>query len=124
MSSLEVSPLSRDSRLLLSQKNHHQQFTGKRERFAATNHCPPVTPLFKGRRQILERLSAFFCARSGKERLRRREFLLYGMGGSGKSQIALKFAEKSRKRSVCPEESQSFFFFFSSRCMSDIIRSD
>jgi Holliday junction resolvasome RuvABC ATP-dependent DNA helicase subunit len=76
-------------------------FADQRERFAAINHCQPVTPLFKGRRQILERLSAYFCARSGEGR-QRREFLLYGMGGSGKSQIALKFADEYGKRSVLP----------------------
>jgi phage/plasmid-associated DNA primase len=49
----------------------------------------------------LERLSAYFCVRSGEGR-RRREFLLYSMGGSGKSQIALKFAEEYGQRSVLP----------------------
>jgi Holliday junction resolvasome RuvABC ATP-dependent DNA helicase subunit len=67
--------------------------------FSTINHCPPVTPLFKGRRRILERLSAYFCARDGGMH-RRREFLLYGMGGSGKSQIALKFAEECEERWV------------------------
>jgi hypothetical protein len=65
--------------------------------FTTINHCPPVTPLFKGRRRILERLSAYFCARDSGVR-RRREFLLHGMGGSGKSQIALKFAEECEDR--------------------------
>jgi adenylylsulfate kinase-like enzyme len=31
---------------------------------------------------------------------RRREFLLYGLGGSGKSQIAMKFAEENKERLV------------------------
>jgi phage/plasmid-associated DNA primase len=45
----------------------------------------------------LERLHAYFCPRPAEVRLRR-EFLLYGMGGSGKSQIALKFAEECEQR--------------------------
>ncbi len=63
------------------------------------NHCPPVTALFKGRQGILQRLDAFFCPRASGER-HQREFLLYGMGGSGKSQIALKFAEVYEQRWV------------------------
>jgi hypothetical protein len=61
------------------------------------NNCPPVTALFKGRQGILERLDAYFGPRASGER-HRREFLLYGMGGSGKSQIALKFAEAYEER--------------------------
>jgi hypothetical protein len=48
----------------------------------------------------LERLSAYFWARDGDAVRRRREFLLYGMGGSGKSQIALKFAQEYGQRLV------------------------
>jgi hypothetical protein len=55
-----------------------------------TRHA--VSSLFKGRRQILETLSNFFMPRADGKNLRR-EFLLHGMGGAGKSQIALKFAE-------------------------------
>ncbi len=51
--------------------------------------------LFKGRRSILEQLSAYFSAQ-GSGPHRRREFLLHGLGGSGKSQIASKFAEECK----------------------------
>jgi hypothetical protein len=64
---------------------------------APINLCPPVTALFKGRQKILEQLDRYFCPRAGGVH-RWREFLLYGMGGSGKSQIALKFAELSEHR--------------------------
>ncbi len=60
-------------------------------------HCPPATALFKGRRTILGRLDAYFCLRASGV-YRRREFLLFGLGGSGKSQIALKFAEVCEQR--------------------------
>jgi primosomal protein N' len=56
-----------------------------------------VTALFKGRQHILERLSAYFSER-GDGGHPRREFLLHGVGGSGKSQIALKFAEDFKDR--------------------------
>ncbi len=56
-----------------------------------------VTPLFKGRQKILERLSEYFSAR-GDGGHPRREFLLHGVGGCGKSQIALKFAEDYEER--------------------------
>ncbi len=58
-----------------------------------------VTPLFKGRQQILERLSEYFNER-GDGGHPQRKFLLYGVGGCGKSQIALKFAEDFEDRSV------------------------
>jgi Holliday junction resolvasome RuvABC ATP-dependent DNA helicase subunit len=56
-----------------------------------------VSSLFQGRRQILEQLSAFFTPRESGKSLRH-EFLLYGMGGAGKSQIALKFEEEYEDR--------------------------
>ncbi len=78
---------------------------------APRNHCPPVTALFKGRRRILERLDAYFGPRPTGP-YRRREFLLHGMGGSGKSQIALKFAEMCEQRSV-PSLEEHFFLHLS-----------
>jgi hypothetical protein len=58
-------------------------------------HQPISSALFTGRTDILDRLQNFFTAR-GPGQHRRREFLLYGMGGAGKSQIALRFAEESK----------------------------
>jgi MoxR-like ATPase len=45
---------------------------------------------------IMEQLSAYFIPRENTMHSRR-EFLLHGMGGCGKSQIALKFAEEHEK---------------------------
>ncbi|KAK4181732.1 putative calcium-independent phospholipase A2-gamma [Triangularia setosa] len=52
---------------------------------------------FTGREDILDRLDRFFTKRDtgGKPR---RQFLLYGIGGAGKTQIALKFADLVEER--------------------------
>jgi hypothetical protein len=57
----------------------------------------PMTPSsmkFTGRRDYLTKLRAFFSAESDGP-FRRKSFLLYGMGGIGKTQICLKFAEEN-----------------------------
>lgn len=51
-----------------------------------------ATKFFTGRGEILEKLSLFFSKRENNL-VPRREFLLYGMGGVGKTQIALKFRQ-------------------------------
>jgi Holliday junction resolvasome RuvABC ATP-dependent DNA helicase subunit len=61
---------------------------------------------FTGRHDIRERLDAFFSPRNtgGKPR---REFLLFGMGGVGKSQIALQVAQDLEDRSAHSKPSKS-----------------
>lgn len=54
---------------------------------------------FTGRGDFLRTLEEFFTDEGPGQHLRR-EYLLYGMGGAGKTQIALKFAEKHRHRQV------------------------
>ena len=54
--------------------------------------------LFTGRGDYLERLSAYFSPRADSHP--RRLFLLYGVGGIGKTQISLKFAEENASQSV------------------------
>ena len=51
-----------------------------------------VSTFFTGRRSILGALSEWFSTAEPRAR-GKREFLLYGMGGMGKTQIALKFVE-------------------------------
>ncbi|KAF8544997.1 P-loop containing nucleoside triphosphate hydrolase protein, partial [Trichophaea hybrida] len=53
---------------------------------------------FTGREDILGRLSRRFFAPHGE--LSRRIFVLYGLGGSGKTQICLKFCERFKARYV------------------------
>jgi hypothetical protein len=49
---------------------------------------------FTGRRDYLTKLQTFFNAESDGPH-RRKSFLLYGMGGIGKTQICLKFTEEN-----------------------------
>src|ERR1700728_703461 len=52
------------------------------------------SPNFTGRRNYLTKLKDFFSAQSDGP-LRRKSFLLYGMGGIGKTQICLRFTEEN-----------------------------
>jgi hypothetical protein len=55
------------------------------------NNCPPPSRIFHGRRVILEQMHDFFEQDLDKQKI----YLLHGLGGSGKTQIALKFIQKS-----------------------------
>ncbi|KAF8670692.1 hypothetical protein AX14_005809, partial [Amanita brunnescens Koide BX004] len=59
---------------------------------------PPLPPqkhssaLFSGRGEYLQKLRDYFDSNVGGQR---KSFLLYGLGGIGKTQICLKFAEEN-----------------------------
>ncbi|KAJ7635211.1 hypothetical protein FB45DRAFT_1002577 [Roridomyces roridus] len=55
------------------------------------NECPPPSRIFQGRQRILQQMKAFFDDGLIKQHI----FLLHGLGGSGKTQIALKFIDDS-----------------------------
>ncbi|KAG9128366.1 hypothetical protein FRC07_000040 [Ceratobasidium sp. 392] len=57
-------------------------------------NCPPPSGLFTGRIAELEKLEA--CLVDGSKE--RRVFVLYGLGGAGKTQLALRFAEMHKDR--------------------------
>jgi hypothetical protein len=57
----------------------------------AVNHCPPPSRIFQGRQTILDALHQFFAQDTQKQKI----YVLYGLGGAGKTQIALKFIEES-----------------------------
>ena len=61
--------------------------------YKSYQHMPCHNVLFTGRRCYLERLWHYFDLRDSSRS--RRAFLLYGMGGAGKTQICLKFVEDS-----------------------------
>jgi hypothetical protein len=54
----------------------------------------PSSANFTGRRGYLTKLKDYFSLKPG-EPLHRKSFLLYGMGGIGKTQICLKFTEEN-----------------------------
>ncbi|KAJ6459265.1 hypothetical protein C8R45DRAFT_942293 [Mycena sanguinolenta] len=55
------------------------------------NNCPPASRIFHGRRTILNAMHHFFAQDSPKQKI----YVLYGLGGAGKTQTALKFIEES-----------------------------
>ncbi|KAJ6511055.1 hypothetical protein C8R45DRAFT_1068872 [Mycena sanguinolenta] len=56
----------------------------------AINHCPPPSQIFQGRQAILDSMHRFFTQDTGKQK----RYVLYGLGGAGKTQIALKFIKE------------------------------
>ena len=72
--------------------------------------CP--SPCFTGRKEILQKLDAFFAPRNSGG-MPRREVLLYGMGGVGKSEIAFKIAEVLKSRYVLAPCNQLLRFLHS-----------
>jgi hypothetical protein len=61
---------------------------------------PNPSALFTGHEDVLKRLMDHFVPQDQVDRCRKL-FLLYGMGGIGKTQICLKFVEKMAGRLVC-----------------------
>jgi GTPase SAR1 family protein len=55
---------------------------------------PPSSSFFTGRQRYLEKLKDYFGLQVNQQPVRRR-FLLYGMGGVGKTQICVKFIEEN-----------------------------
>ncbi|KAF8130025.1 hypothetical protein K438DRAFT_1695364 [Mycena galopus ATCC 62051] len=54
------------------------------------NHCPPPSRIFQGRREILDKMIHFFISNKGIQNI----YVLHGLGGTGKTQIALKFIKE------------------------------
>ena len=57
-------------------------------------HCPPPSRIFQGRRQILDQMHVFFTSNTDMQKI----YLLHGLGGAGKTQIALKFIKDLSSR--------------------------
>jgi hypothetical protein len=58
------------------------------------NCCPPPSRIFQGRQNILDKMQDFFSDGTGGQKI----YVLYGLGGAGKTQIALKFIKESASR--------------------------
>ena len=63
--------------------------------------CPPPVASFIGRNDILDKMRSYFDTDCACQRI----FVLYGLGGAGKSQLAFKFIEESKgKRYTNPSD--------------------
>jgi len=56
--------------------------------------CPPLVASFIGRNDILNKMRMYFDSGSKYQRI----FVLYGLGGAGKSQLAFKFIEECKSK--------------------------
>jgi len=56
--------------------------------------CPPPVASFIGRKDILDKMCRYFD--SDVNSACQHIFVLYGLGGAGKSQLAFKFIEESK----------------------------
>ncbi|KAJ7727617.1 P-loop containing nucleoside triphosphate hydrolase protein [Mycena metata] len=56
-----------------------------------TNNCPPASRIFQGREKILTKMQDYFAQDMGKQHI----YVLHGLGGAGKTQVALKFIQES-----------------------------
>ncbi|KAH7869828.1 P-loop containing nucleoside triphosphate hydrolase protein, partial [Lentinula edodes] len=62
-------------------------------------HCPTSTSKFTGREDILATLDLFFnSSLPNNSRGTQKCFLLYGLGGAGKTQVALEFQRRFKER--------------------------
>ncbi|TFK39135.1 P-loop containing nucleoside triphosphate hydrolase protein [Crucibulum laeve] len=59
---------------------------------------PHSSALFTGQRAHLDKLKGYFSPRNENDISPRRSFVLYGMGGIGKTQISLKFTEEAAQQ--------------------------
>ncbi|KAJ7473336.1 hypothetical protein FB451DRAFT_1467955 [Mycena latifolia] len=58
------------------------------------NNCPPPSRIFHGRQAVLAEMDQYFTHDAGKQHI----YVLYGLGGSGKTQIALQFIAQSASK--------------------------
>ncbi|KAJ7468128.1 hypothetical protein FB451DRAFT_389303 [Mycena latifolia] len=60
----------------------------------SVNNCPLPSRIFHGRQAIRAKMHQYFTEDLGKQHI----YVLYGLGGSGKTQIALKFIDESASK--------------------------
>ncbi|KAJ7872434.1 hypothetical protein B0H13DRAFT_2553410 [Mycena leptocephala] len=71
--------------------------------------CPPPSRIFQGRQDILAKMDEYFSKDIGETHT----YVLHGLGGSGKTEIALKFLEMTN-RYQAPRFTKQFFINASS----------
>ncbi|KAJ7191016.1 G-protein alpha subunit-domain-containing protein [Mycena pura] len=74
--------------------HHHVISATASEVLSEISSCPPASRIFHGRQIILESMEQFFASNQSEQQI----YVLYGLGGSGKTQIALKFIEQPKAR--------------------------
>jgi GTPase SAR1 family protein len=57
-----------------------------------------LSPVFTGRNEDLQRLTTAFAPCESPQHRHQRRFVLFGLGGSGKTQICLKYVQDYRER--------------------------
>ncbi|KAJ7819764.1 hypothetical protein B0H14DRAFT_1352067 [Mycena olivaceomarginata] len=71
--------------------------------------CPPSSQIFQGRQDILAKMTEYFSKDIGTRHI----YVLHGLGGSGKTQISLKFLD-TVKHQPTPRFTKQFFINASS----------
>ncbi|KAF8594058.1 FabD/lysophospholipase-like protein [Ceratobasidium sp. AG-I] len=71
-------------------ENYVASITSPTPKHSRIGRCPPPSRVFTGREDILEQMQSYFFDTSPMER---RLFVLCGLGGAGKTQLALKFIQ-------------------------------
>ncbi|THH16169.1 hypothetical protein EW146_g4419 [Bondarzewia mesenterica] len=79
--------------------------------------CPPPSDIFTGRADILSRMHNLFAAESNRQRV----YVLYGLGGAGKSQLAYKFVQECQ---IDAQPSRFSDVFFVDASTADTIEAD
>jgi len=64
------------------------------EDIPARKLCPLSVASFIGRKDILDKMRSYFDTDCASQRI----FVLHGLGGAGKSQLAFKFIEESKDK--------------------------
>ena len=65
------------------------------------HYCVPqnLSAIFTGRDDIIQKIyNGFLSSDSEEKNLEQKRFVLYGLGGSGKTQACIKFAQDHRER--------------------------
>ena len=75
----------------------HEHASGGQDGTLFVPQRPNSSALFTGRKDVLEKLKDYFSP-AGQGNKHRKLFLLFGMGGIGKTQICLKFVEEVADR--------------------------
>ncbi|KAJ6515427.1 hypothetical protein C8R45DRAFT_956479 [Mycena sanguinolenta] len=69
-----------------------QEVLAHQEALDRVNNCPLPSRIFHGRQDILGKLQQYFSKPLAEQKI----YVLYGLGGVGKTQIVLKFIQQSR----------------------------